>query len=60
MWLASSKILTPLTARRVCPPPAFGEGGGGHTRWLEGGGWGVNILEDVRRQLCTLRIVLCR
>jgi hypothetical protein len=42
------QILTPHppppTARRVCP--AFGAGGG-HTRWLEGG-WGVNILEDVR------------
>jgi hypothetical protein len=46
--LASSKILTPhpLTARRVCPPPAFGAGGG-HTRWVEWG-WGVNILEDSR------------
>jgi hypothetical protein len=28
-------------------PPAFGAGGG-HTRWLERGGWGVSILEDVR------------
>jgi hypothetical protein len=27
-------------------PPAFGAGVG-HIRWLEGG-WGVNILEDVR------------
>jgi hypothetical protein len=46
--LASPKILIPhsLTARRVCPPPAFGAGGG-HTRWVERG-WGVNILEDAR------------
>jgi hypothetical protein len=43
--LASSKILTPtpLNARRG----VFGEGGG-HTRWVEGGGGGVNILEDAR------------
>ncbi len=40
--LASSEILTPhpLTARRVCTPPAFGAGGG-HTRWVERG-WGIN------------------
>jgi hypothetical protein len=31
---------TPLTARRVCPPPAFGAGGG-HTRWLEKGGGSI-------------------
>jgi hypothetical protein len=30
-----------------CVPPAFGAGGG-HTRWLERGCVGVNILEDVR------------
>jgi hypothetical protein len=36
-------------------PPAFGPGGGGHTRWVKGGG-GVNILEDARHSsvLCTL------
>ncbi len=36
----------PLTARRVCVPPAF-SAGGGHTRWVERG-WGVNIVEDAR------------
>ncbi len=30
-----------------CVPPAFGAGEG-HTRWLERGGCGHNILEDVR------------
>jgi hypothetical protein len=28
-----------------CVPPAFGAGGG-HTRWVERGVGGVNILED--------------
>ncbi len=28
-------------------PPAFGAGGG-HTRWVERGGGGSNILEDAR------------
>jgi hypothetical protein len=28
-------------------PPPYGAGGG-HTRWAERGGRGVNILEDVR------------
>jgi hypothetical protein len=28
----------------VYPPPAF-DAGGGHTRWLQKGGVGVNILE---------------
>jgi hypothetical protein len=36
----------PLTARRVCPPPAFGAGGG-QSRWVERG-WGVISSEDVR------------
>ncbi len=47
--LMSSEILTPhpLTARRVCTTPAFGAGGG-HTRWVERGWGGVNILEDAR------------
>ncbi len=35
--LASSEIWPPhLTARRVCPSPVFGSGGG-HTRWVERG-----------------------
>ncbi len=37
---------TPLTARRVCTP-RFGAGGG-HTRCVEKGVGGVNILEDAR------------
>jgi len=36
----------PLTVRRVCPPPAFGAGGG-HTRCVERG-WGINCSEDAR------------
>ncbi len=30
-----------------CVPPAFGAGGG-HTRWVDRGVGGVNILEDAR------------
>ncbi len=46
--LASSELLTPhpLTARRVCIPPAFGAGGG-HILWVERG-WRVNSSEDAR------------
>ncbi len=45
--LASSKTLTPHPPPPgECLPPAFGEG---RTHSLGGkGGWGVNILEDVR------------
>jgi hypothetical protein len=52
IWLASSKIPkywtpppTPLTARRVCTPLVWG---GEDTLARRIGGWGVNILEDVR------------
>jgi hypothetical protein len=42
--LASSKVLAPhpLTPASVYPPAFYA--GGGHTRWVEGGG--VNLLED--------------
>ncbi len=37
VWrLAKYWLPTPPTARRVCPPSAFGAGGG-HTRWMERG-----------------------
>jgi hypothetical protein len=43
--MASSKILAPHPLPSVLH--VLGAGGG-HTRWLERGGGGVNILEDVR------------
>ncbi len=57
LFLSSSKILTPipLSARRVCPPPATKAGV--HTRQGEMGmgGGGVNILEDERNRIALLQ-----
>jgi hypothetical protein len=43
-----------LASEQVCPPPAFGAGGG-HTRWVERG-WGVNSLEEDARHCSVLYI----
>ncbi len=45
---------TPLSARRVCPPPLDGRGGE-DTLARRRGGWGVNILEDERHRIALLQ-----
>ncbi len=40
---------SPLSTKRVCPPPAPKVGGNTLAGWW--GGWGVNILEDARHRI---------
>ncbi len=46
---------TPLSARRVCPPPFPPNKGGGYTLVGRRGGWGVHILEDERHRIALLQ-----